>query len=71
LRRPFFEPLGVGHPGSERLSSAVVDGVAYDRSAAPRIPRERSSSAGLHRAGTRHGLEDLSGDSVYFTDDEG
>jgi hypothetical protein len=31
LRCLFFEPLGVGHPGSERLSSAVVDGVAYDR----------------------------------------
>jgi hypothetical protein len=29
----FFEPLGVGHPGSERLGSAVVDGVADDRSA--------------------------------------
>ena len=29
----FFEPLGVGHPGSERLSSAFVDGVADDRRA--------------------------------------
>jgi hypothetical protein len=38
----FFEPLGVGHPRSERLGSPVVDGVAYDRSAdakmAPSVP---------------------------------
>jgi hypothetical protein len=67
----FFEPLGVGHHGSERLSSAVVNGVADDSSAAPRSPCGRSNSAGLHRGGTRHGLEDFSGDSVYFTDDEG
>jgi hypothetical protein len=29
----FFEPLGVGHSGSERLASARVDRVADDRSA--------------------------------------
>jgi hypothetical protein len=28
-----FEPLGDGHPGSERLSCAVVSGVAVDRQA--------------------------------------